>query len=29
MPNIDPFYVGALINGKAWAEIDRPYLKKA
>lgn len=26
---VDPFYVGALINGKAWAEIDRPYLKKA
>lgn len=25
---IDPSYVGALVNGKAWAEIDRPYLKK-
>jgi len=25
---IDPFYVGALINGKSWIEIDRPYLKK-
>jgi len=26
---VDPFYVGALISGKAWAEIDRPHLKKA
>lgn len=26
---VAPAYVGALINGKAWTEIDRPYLKKA
>jgi transcriptional regulator with XRE-family HTH domain len=26
---VDPYYVGALINGKSWTEIDRPYLKKA
>lgn len=25
---ITPSYVGALINGKAWTEIDRPYLNK-
>ncbi len=25
---INPFYVGGLINGKSWAEIDRPYLNK-
>lgn len=25
---ITPSYVGALINGKAWTEIERPYLNK-
>ena len=25
---IVPSYIGVLINGKAWTEIDRPYLNK-